>query len=258
MGLETGVVNQFTIFPIALYDEGLGTPSAQETNPENAAFSVTSRPNCFPDSHINLITMRMRFSLADAGIITDKIKSLRACFMPIFMSFKEDYTAIDELSSLETQDILEMQTESTDRQGFPLYNDVKMVEKFAGSALMSTTMPGLTTTQVLEGVAFDINAYYNMLDYQTNSGKLKTLQGGLKWFTLDSFRNHSKTFDIRIRPKVKFMNPHTFFGVLIGMPAASTNYQDPVVADTTNINHLSVNIHTRFNEWNENFDFKKV
>ena len=60
------------------------------------------------------------------------------------MSFLEDYIAIDELSSLETQDVLEMQSEATDRQGYPLYNAVDMVAKYTGSSTLATNVPGLT------------------------------------------------------------------------------------------------------------------
>ncbi len=135
---------QATIVPIAFYDEGLGEPSAQETHPENAAFVAVARGNCFVESRINLVLARLQFSLTKGALETDKVHAMNIQFMPIFMSFKEDYIAIDELSSSEIQDVLEMQTETTDRQGFPLYTTTKLTEKFAGSATLDAAQPGLT------------------------------------------------------------------------------------------------------------------
>ncbi len=143
-GLETGVVNQYTILPIAMTDEGLGTPSGEETNPENAAFLEVTMPNCFVDSRIDNIFAEFNISMTKPALETDKLHIINFATMPIGMAFKEDYIAIDELTSLETQDVVEMQTEATDRQGFPLYNTVKMVERTAGSATLHANVPGLT------------------------------------------------------------------------------------------------------------------
>lgn len=143
-GLESAVVNQFTIYPLMMYDEGIGTPSAQPTNPEHTSFSVSGAPNCFVGSKVDNIFCEIEFALTKGTTVTDNIPALKLCFMPIFLSFKNDYIAIDELSSLEVQDVLEYQTEATDRQGFPLYNTVKMIEKYSGSATLSSLVPGLT------------------------------------------------------------------------------------------------------------------
>ncbi len=141
--LESGVDNFGTIYPISMYDEGLGNPSAYEANPENAAFVVSAGPNCYPESRIENIIAQFNISLAK-GAITENVPAVRIGYMPIFMSFKEPYIAIDELSSAEVQDILELQTESTDRQGFPLYNNVDMRTKYTSSAVLDAAVPGLT------------------------------------------------------------------------------------------------------------------
>ncbi len=256
-GLETAVSNVTTIYPLVMQDEGLGAPSSYAAHPENAAFVEAAETNCYTDSKIDNILARIEFSLAKGAVATDKLNAIKIAYMPIFMSFLEDYTAIDDLSSSEIQDILELTTESTDKQGYPLYNDVKMVEKYANSALMPTKSPGLTTTQVLEGVAFSHGSYYDMLHYMTNSGKLKVTQGGMKWLTLTPNRPIAN-INIHLRPKVKSMNKYTFFGVMITVPAAGGKFQIPVSGDTTNINHVGVITHVRYNEWNENFNMARV
>ncbi len=110
-----------TILPFAFYDEGLGTPSALETHPENAAFAIVGdQANCFVNSTINVINAEVRFTLT-SKFMDDNLTAIRFSTMLIHMAFINDYTAIDELTTFEIQDVLHMQTESTDRQGGPLY-----------------------------------------------------------------------------------------------------------------------------------------
>ena len=56
------------------------------------------------------------------------------------MSFEENYTAKDEVSTSEIEDILKMQHETTDRQGYPLWTGTKL----NGDHLdLGTNAPGL-------------------------------------------------------------------------------------------------------------------
>ncbi len=112
-------------------------------------------------------------------------------------------------------------------------------------------------TQVIESVAFSPVNYYDQLQFMTNSGKLRTCQGGLKTITLTKNRPTVK-INIRIRPKVKRMNPYTFFGVLINLPIIESVDQIGLAADVTDIDHVEVNMKVRYNEWNQNFNFQKV
>ncbi len=246
-----------TIIPLAMYDEGLGTPSANETHPENANFAEDNGPNCFVESRVNNILTRIDFQLTKETIETDKLPAVKIGYMPIFLSFKEDYIAIDELSSKEVQDVYGMQTESTDRQGYPLWNATKLVAKFTNSANLGTNVPGLTTTQVLEAVVFDENAYFDAIHYMTISGKVKATSGGIRFVTLSRFRNHA-SIDIKMRSKVKRMNPYTFFGVIIFVPHGDSFRQLFEAGDALTTDGVQVNVHCRFNEWNQDFNFKKV
>ncbi len=256
-GLETAVQNQATIIPILMHDEGLGAPTAYEAHPENAAFVEAGEPNCFPQSRINLIQADLEFNLTKSCLVTDDIEAVKVGFMPIFMAFIEDYTAIDELTALETQDVLEMQTESTDNQGFPLWNGVDMKVPKAGSNLLPANIPGLTATQAVEGITFSHGEYYDMLHFLTNGGKLKRVQGGLKWITLTRNRSTRK-IRIRLRGKVKAMNKFTFFGVMcLCLPVAS-QLQFANAGDTTDLTHVQCSVRYRYNEWNEHFNMRKV
>ncbi len=248
-----------TIVPFAFYDEGLGTPTALETHPENAAFAqVANQANCFINSRINIVVADLRFSLTSKAL-DENLPSIRLAFMPIHMAFIDDYTAIDELSTLEVQDVLEMQTESTDNQGGPLYvAATDMPEGTVGSALYATTTPFLDTDTGLEAVAFNPNVYYNMLHFMTNSGKLKATQGGMKWFTL-SANNPTRSFNIHIRPKVKRMNKFTYFGCLVHVPIHSDFDQNLDTGDiTAATQYVKCSTRCRYSEWNQDFNSRKV
>ncbi len=256
-GLETAAANSATILPITIHDEGLGTPSDIETNPENANFAVNTSPNCHADSRVDTILTEINLSLTKGALETDKIHALKFAYMPIYTAFIDDYTAIDELTSAEIQDYLMLQTESTDRQGFPLWNGVKMLVPIANQQLLHANVPGLTTTQGIEGVTFNQHNYYNMLHYYTNKGKLKSVQGGLKWGTLTQ-RFPTARIRIRQRPDTKAQNPYTFFGVLVFVPSSDDLHQIPIASETTNITHVKMFSYSRFNEWNADFNFKKI
>ncbi len=143
-GMETAASNRYTIYPIVMYDEGLGTPSANETHPEHAAFAESPNPNCFVDSRVDAIFTTVQFSLTKLAIETDKVTGVKCCFMPIFGAFLEDWTAADELSSETIKTVLEMQTESTDRQAFPLWAGGDMPIKWTASSTLGAAVPGLT------------------------------------------------------------------------------------------------------------------
>ncbi len=247
-----------TIVPILAYDEGLGTPSARETHPEHTSFAVVNEPNCFVNSRVDNIYAELRFALTSKAL-DENLPSVRVSFMPIHMAFKEAYTAIDELSSTEVQDVLELQTEDTDRQGGPLYVAAKdMPTAFSNSSLVGTNVPFLDTTQSLEAVAFSDSNYYNSLQFRTIEGKLKQVQSGLKWLTLTKNRPFAK-IRIHMKSNVKRLNPFTFFGVLVNVPIFG-KFQQPL--DTNDItvatDYVRCDFGYRYNEWNPDFNFKKV
>ncbi len=239
------------------YDEGLGSPFTYESHPEHASFVDANEANCFPESKIKNVIVEMMVSLTKGALETDGLHAVQCCYMPIHMAFIEDYTAIDELTSVETQDVLEMLTESTDRQAHPLFNDIKLATKFGSSSTLPANQPGLTTTQLIEGVTFDHSLYYSALHYYTIAGKLKTVQSGMKWFTLTRNRPVKK-IRFHITGDVKAMNPYTYFGIFFGVPPVGNRFQYHVAGDTTNISHVAVDTHVRYNEWNLGFDHEKV
>ncbi len=258
MELDDETINT-TIVPIAFYDEGLGTPTAKETNPRNAAFAVINdEANCFVDSRINNIIAEFRISITSA-VLDHNIPAIRFAMMPIFMAFKENYTAIDELSSLEIQDVLELQTESTDRQGGPLFvATTDLPEKFATHADMGVNTPFLNVDQNLEGVAFSPFTYYDMLHFMTNGSLLAKSSGGLRWDIISPNRPYIRK-RYQISPKVKRMNEFAFYGILVHFPIAGTGDQLVALGEiTAATKYVHVDWSIRYNEWNEDFNSRML
>lgn len=249
-----------TILPIAFYDEGLGAPSSKETHPENAAFAIiANEPNCFVGSRINNIFAEFRFSCSK-DFVEDNIPVLRMAVMPIHCAFLEDYTASDELSGATVSSVLELQTESTDRQGGPLYVATKdLAEKFTGSANQGANTPFLNVDVGLEAVAFVHSTYYDMLQFLTNAGKLKATSGGLQWHELTRNRPFLK-YHVKIRPNVKRMNPFTYFGLLIHAMVQGGDKQPHVITRdfTAATQYMDCDYNIRYNEWNQGFNFEKL
>jgi hypothetical protein len=246
-----------TIIPLAFYDEGQGAPANYSAHPENASFTSVDKPNCYPDSRIDSVNAMLEVSLSQEALETDKIHALKFGYMTIFTAFENVLTASDELTAETIKSILELQSEATDRQTYPLWTGTKMSEKISGEFTYDADVPGLTTTQVAESVDWNNDMFYDALQYYTISDLLKTVCGGLKWVTLT--RSHPTIkIPIHIRNNVKRMNPYTFFGLLLTVPKEGTFYQFPKNGTLSAIDHVFANVTCRYLEWNEGFDFDKV
>jgi len=248
-----------TYIPFCFYDEGKGTPTAVETNPRNAAFArVEDEANCHVNSRINNILAEFRFSLT-SFVADQNIQSVRFAVMPVYLAFAEDYTAINELNSLEIQDILHLQTESTDRQGGPLYvATTDLPTKAAGLETLGANTPFLNIDVGLEAVAFAVDAYYNALHFHTTGAKLAKVTGGLRWQVLTHNRPTMK-MRFNLSPKVKRMNEFTYGGLLVHFPIGGDQDQTFAAAEIAG-SQIMVNMdwNIRYNEWNEDFNSRML
>ncbi len=255
--LEDAIDTDTTMVPVCFYDEGLGATSAYESNPEHASFAETTSANCFPQSRVDNIYGNLSVRLSKAAIETDKVSALTFAVMVVSLAFKESYTAIDEKSQNEIQDILELQTESTDRQGGPLYVALDMPIGSQATAVAPTNTPFLDTNLSLEPVAFSEEFFYDAMQYYTNKGMLKKVQSGLKWYTLTKQRPYIN-IPIHIKSGSKFMNAYNYQGILVHAPFSGSAKQLMSAGDTTDVTHLYCSFTARYNEWNSDFNSARV
>ncbi len=257
---EAATANYATIFPIIMNDDALGAPETYNAHPQHASYIEESMPNCYPDSVIGkirvILKLRLTLPAIAAGIRTIKFK-----YMPIYTAFLEDLNAIDELTSETLKTILQLQSEATDRQVYPLWN---AVTGDAGYTAWHTNIPGLTAGAP-QGIAWTDaiqDDYFEQKRFGMLGGLLrKVTPRGMRTVTI-SRDNPVKTvaLEFRINPNVKRINPYTFCGVLLHLPqgsAGDTIRQDFEISDTTDIRHLSCEVRCLYDEWND-WDMGKV
>ncbi len=248
-----------TIVPIVFQDEGLGSPVNYVSNPRNSLFAETPVANCYPESRVERIYCTARISLTKAFLQTDKLDSIRIAFMPISLAFKDDYDAGDDVSTHTVKSILSMQYETTDRQGYPLFNTQTMLDKYTASADLPAIQPGLTPGPGLEAVTFDIDDYYDALQYFSIANKVKTIGLGLRWITLTR-QNPTRLLKFSIPSKNKFNHAFNFFGIMFHVPKVDTHHQIPVQSDiaVANTKYITVDLLYRYNEWHQDFNHQRT
>lgn len=256
--IESTVTKHTTSVPLLYYSEAIGSPTSVKTNPEHASFAEESSPAVYPESYIGKWFCEVEFALTKAALETDKLHAVRMGYMVQKLAFETDYTAKDEISGLEIEDILELQHETTNRTGLPLYTGTDMPVPFTGSTDLHADVTGLTTDQKLESVNFSRDNYYDILQYGKTSKKLQACQKGLKFFVLTR-NNPRRKLKIFLDPKVRKVQPYTSFCLLTHAPLVDTAMQIPLSGDTTiDTIAVTVSIRQRFNEWNDSFSAERV
>lgn len=237
-----------------MYDEGKGDPYDYKANPSNSTFAEGNEPNCYPDSRVNQIYCSMDFRLTKHCTNTDKIEQLYLLAMPIQIVFREQYEAQHRTTAEEVQDILCLQKESTDQQGYPLWTGTKLDGK---SPNLAANVPGLTGTQGIEHVNFNTNTFYGAIQYYTNAGAIKAACGKRQMLKITKQKGGSINMKINIPAKNKYQNPYSFFGILLFAFGEGWTKQLTSTGDASTGNHIGVSTITRYLEWNENFDFAR-
>lgn len=249
-----------TIVPYLFQDNALVDYENVKTNPENADFAVVAYPNVMAGSYVPKITVgyQMFIPRSDAEIVDLVVETMK-----IGTAFLNRLDAFDKKTGDTIKVILELQSESTDEQCYPLWNGVKLFEG-SGTYDYHANVPGLTTDQQPEGVAWDKELFFDANHYYTNKEMLRSVTQKLKMHHLvepilphgRSVVSFLKTYSLP--PMCKFMNPYTFHGELFSVPQVGDRDQYHLAADTTAIEHVTVKGFCRFNEFNPDFNFARA
>ncbi len=254
MPIESAAVRATTICPIITYDEGLGAMSAYKSNPVNASFVEAATDHCFPTSRVNRIFCELKAQMSKI-MLTDAVSEVRFATSIIHCAF-DDGEAEDEVSTLDLNEIIELTGETTDRQTYPLWNDIDLHDFKSNAGLdMPAETPGLDTDLEIEATAFNLDDYYDCLHYYTNGAKLRTIMTPLKWHTIAKQKTSAQILHFSQQSNTKFLNPYTFLGLLIHVPQNIDKDQYGKPADTTvETSTLEFTFHTRYNEFNHEFN----
>ncbi len=183
--------------------------------------------------------------------------------MRIGTSFLNRLDAFDKKTSDDIETILELTHETTDEQCYPLWNNTKLFES-GGTLDYDALVPGLTTDQQPEGVAFDKELFFDAMHYYTNKAMLKSVASKMRnHLVSEAIVPHGRslitvggTFSL---PSIcKSANPYQFFGELFHVPQVGSLSQLMLAGETTAIEHLTVKGFVRFNEYNPDFNFSRA
>lgn len=248
-----------TIVPICHYDEGQGSPSSYNANPEHASFAEYGWSNCYPESVIGKKGFRatLTVSLTKHALETDKIHACRVAYSIYKVSFLNDLTAKDEVSGLDIEAILELQHDTTNREVYPLYNGNDMAEPYLNAGNTHADQAGLTTDTSLEEVDFSRNNYYDILQYGKLSPKLQAVQTGLRWITLTRNRPY-REIPIFLKSKSKVMHEYSGLFAMLHVPKADTQEQLFPATDISTGGHVRAQLNVRFNEWNQRYNMERT
>ncbi len=259
LGID-GSTKNATIVPILFQDNALVDYETIKVNPENADFVVSSKPNCHAGSYIPKAMM-----IWEAWSPSAEIDVMKFYTMDIHTAMLNRLDAFDKKTGDTIENILELQHETTDEQAGPLYTGTKLYEGHGVNDL-TTDVPFLTTSGQLEDVAFSPLKFFDALHYYTNKEMLRKVSGRMLTHVVAG----SLAKEVSLRNKIvsgyqnfipgmcKFMHPYTYCGKLFNAPAVGDTRQYHLAAETTGIEHLTVQCRVRFNEYNPDFNFSRA
>ncbi len=253
-----GTTKDSTIITLFRATEACIGAEAIEVNPRHASFGKENGKDCFMGSIVPKFHLDMRMWLTKVAIATDAVKHLSLEWYPIYISFLDTLTASDEKTAEDTEDILEFQHDTGNKDTFPLYSTVDLTATNEAMNTKGYTEVfgdiGLGTNLVMESVAFNEGTLRNALMYYTNKGMLRKVIGRKHVVHLTPerayhFQSHNFTF-----PTVKRMNPYTYCGILFNVSQVGQGKQYALASETTAIDHVAVSMYTAFDEWNPEFN----
>ncbi len=257
---DTAATKNSTILPIIMQDNALVDYETIKTNPENEDFTPVGFANTCAGSYIPKAMLQY-----DCWSTSDEIDVMQFMTMDIHTSMLNRLDAFDKKTGIDIENILELTHETTDEQCYPLWNTVKLYEGH-NVRDYDALIPGLTGTQQPEGVAFNLETFWDARHFYTNNNMLNKVTSNYRKHQLNGAINKDRP----VREKVisfygdvvpslcKFQNPYTFCGRLWHCPQAGSVNQFQNNAEVTAVEHLTVMGHVRFNEYNPDFNFSRA
>ncbi len=256
----TMAAKQSTIVPKFFQDNAIVDYETIKTNPENADFAVSARPNCAAGSYIPKCMMTWKAYIRSTEVDMASFKT-----MNINTSMLNRLDAFDKKTGNDIETILELQHETTDEQAGALYNTTKLFEGHSVNDL-HTDVPFLATNGQLEGVVFDQELYFDALHYYTNKEMLRMVTERMKRFRINAVFSDPvpmkdkmvSDLDRFVPSHCKYQHPYTYCGKLFHLPLVGTHDQPTVDSSTSATEHVTFLGRVRFNEYNPDFNFARA
>ncbi len=260
---DAAVTKHSTTMPYVLQDNAIIDYETIKTNPDNADFAVKANGQVALGSYVPRCTVSWRAFTPSIGGAEIDILSFH--YLPIHTSMLNRLDAFDITTGEDIEDILELTHETTDEQCYPLYNNVKLYEGHGVNDLPAELDVSMTSDTQNEGIAFDMEKYFDALHYYTNKEMLRTVTGRMQNYSLSKISGASPLkarmihfYDNRMPSICKYAQPYMLYAGLFHAPQVSTHNQNEIAGDTTAIEHLTVLGRVRFNEYNPDFNFARA
>ncbi len=127
-----------TIVPLVFCDPALVAPEGVFTNPEHGSFAVDSGANCFGESKIPELQLKMDIGLSKVARENDLIRRLNVNWAFIHTSFLDELDRTNDVDSATVKSILELAYTSDETH--PLYSGTDLPVTYT----MDTDQLGLT------------------------------------------------------------------------------------------------------------------
>ncbi len=265
-GLTThGTVNNRIIATLLRTSKISVDPSTIEVHRKNTSFAVDGGPLVCYDSIIPEIEIVKSYMMDYGAIQTSKLPALKLHLLKIFGHHKDSWDAIDPLSSSTPQTILEVTKDDTNEDVIPTFNGNDLPD--AGNQPLSTVTGaevfgdyGLTTDAKLEGVSAILSGLDDAIKYKVIANKLKSMTRHLRGPTLHPSKPLWTSYEKRFTPpQVQFADEDLFYAEMVELTGKSKEGSplNPNIS-TTDISHVYVKYHVSFNEWNKDFDQRRM
>ncbi len=257
---DTAATKNSTIVPLLLQDNAIIDYETKKVNPENEDFAVTAKPNTAAGSYVPRLMVSWKAWSPSVEIDVMNFKT-----MQIATSMLNRLDAFDKKTGTDVEAIIGLTHETTDEQAYPLFNNTKLYEGHSVRDY-ATDVPGLTTTQQPEGIAFNIEQFFDANHYYTNKEMLRKITGRMKNHYINGpLSSNRRTFEkvaigySNMMPSIcKYQHPYTFCGLMFTCGQAGSKTQMAKTADVTAIEHLTIQGRVRFNEYNPDWNFSRA
>ncbi len=262
LGMDnTDALKQSTMIAYAFQDNAIVDYEEIKTNPENFDFAIKSNGNCAAGSYVPRISVSWEAFSEEPDVDILKFK-----YLPIHTAMLNRLDAFDKKTGFDIETILELQHETGDEQCYPLYNGTKLYEGHKVTDLPFPDHPGPVTTGQPEGIAFDMEQYFDALHYYTNKEMLRAVTGRMKTFRINqdiagnipTRDKIAKFFDNKMPSICKYMHPYTMYAGLFHLPLSGTHDQYQRTGSVVQEEHMTVLGRVRFNEYNPDWNFARA
>jgi len=255
--------------PLIKNYKGVTAPSTTFVNPMSDQIDLEGGAVCAPMSIIQNLTLSIKFN-ALKNMDTDEMKNVRFLWMPVFGSFKEKWEADDTgAGGGKVAAMLQLTLDATQEDMTPITtnklkslgtSDVSHPLSTVNLAEVATTHLNMTTDATMEDCPFNLEAFYNLIQYGTNKGALKACVGQIRHGNVGfgADRSYAKSYFIKkfVPRSVRRIVPYSFMGIMIHVPLITDHGQTYTEDSSLNstLNHIGVKIHVTYDEWNIEHD----